>query len=73
MKEKMQPGSVGQGPNEPTQKQVEEWLKNDLLRCINMLDALYTDPDLLRSMATFMLGRLENAKMREELATQPQE
>lgn len=73
MKEKIPSDFVGQGPNEPTQKQVEEWLKNDLARCIHMLDAIYSDPDLLSSMATFMLGRLENAKMREELATQPQE
>lgn len=44
---------------------VEKWLKNDLAKCISCLNAIYSDPDLLRSVATFMLGRMNNAKAHE--------
>lgn len=77
MKEKIPSDFVGQGPNEsipsPTIPQIEEFLKNDIVRCMHMLDAIYSDPDLLHSMAIFMHGRLENAKMKKELANQPVE
>lgn len=52
-----------------TLKQVKEWTKNDVARCLSFLNAIYSDPDLIDHIATFMYGRLQNdleRKRREE-------
>jgi len=41
--------------------QVEAYLKKDLSVAVSCLDAIYRDPDLLRSMAVFLHGRYMNA------------
>jgi len=46
-----------------TLDQVEKYLVKDIAVAISCLSAIQSDPDLLRSMAAFMLGRLENSKM----------
>lgn len=51
-------------------KQVVEFLKRDLDGIVNLAHALRSDPDLLDHLATFMLGRLENARHKEQLAAQ---
>lgn len=58
------PGAAqGAAPVEPpTIDQVEAWMKKDMACAISLLNALYSDPDMLRSIATFMMGRFSNAK-----------
>lgn len=51
----------------PTIAQVEKWLSKDLSVAINCLHAIHSDPDLLRSVATFMHGRLLNDKLKKEV------
>lgn len=41
---------------------VTKWLKKDIASSISLLNAVYTDPDLMDHIATFMLGRFENAR-----------
>lgn len=66
--------NVPQGGKSPVESSeinlatVEKWLKNDLAKAISCLNAIYSDPDLLRSVSTFMLGRMNNAKLHQEAA-----
>jgi len=41
---------------------VQEWMKRDISFAISLLNAIYSDPDLMESVAHFMLGRLNNSK-----------
>lgn len=43
-----------------TLKQVEDWTKVDLSMCISFLNAIHSDPDLLKQVASWMHGRLQN-------------
>lgn len=43
-------------------EQVRKWLKKDLAMAISCLNAVYTDPDLIESVAVFMMGRMTNDK-----------
>lgn len=61
-----QKGSETQGVTDLTLDQVKTWLKNDLQRAIGCLNAIYSDPDLMESVAIFMLGRLQNSQAKEE-------
>lgn len=54
----------------PKVKEVEEWLLRDVRQCINFLNVINTDPDLRRSMATWMLGRMQNKRNQEALKNQ---
>lgn len=47
--------------------QVKEFLKKDLAACLNMLEAIYRDEDMLDLLATVMLGKFQNAKHLKEL------
>lgn len=46
---------------------VAKWLKKDLGIALALLDALYSDQDMLLNMAVFMQGRYMNAKNQEKL------
>lgn len=63
-------GAVDQEIKPPSIDEVEKWLKRDLNTCLHMLEAIYRDPDLLRSMATFMAGRMENNLLKKSLENQ---
>lgn len=54
----------------PTQKQIKEWLKRDLQMSIHVLDAIYTDQDLLEMVSAHMYGRMMNYRHKEELKNQ---
>lgn len=54
----------------PTLGQVKEFLKNDLGKCIALLDAIYEDPNTMDNLAEFLLGRFTNALEQEELKKQ---
>lgn len=62
-------GTAAQGADRPIpdHDDVKRSIKRDLGSCIALLNAVNTDEDLLNQMATFILGRLENARMAEEL------
>jgi len=45
---------------------VEKWIKTDLGFALNLLNAIYTDPDMMASLAGFMLGRVQNAKLKKQ-------
>lgn len=49
---------------EMTQDQIKSWLKKDLAVAISCLNAIHSDPDMLESLAAFMLGRVKNAKQK---------
>lgn len=66
-KQKTQPIS----PGEFTVDQIQDLLKRDLNVAIRCLDAVYKDPDLLRQMAIFMHGRLENHFAQQQLSNAP--
>lgn len=59
-------GVPGQGPETPQLKEappietIEKWVKDDITRCMNLLNALATDKELRLHLATFMQGRLTN-------------
>lgn len=65
-------GKEAQGAELPTltQPDIVRWLKRDLPTAINCLDAIYSDPDMLDALATFMHGRYMNSKHKEELKKQ---
>lgn len=65
-------GKEAQGAELPllTQQDVVRMLKRDLPMAINCLDAIYSDPDLLESLATFMHGRYMNNLNKQELEKQ---
>lgn len=43
-------------------EKIKEWLKHDLGAAISCLNAIYSDPPMLDSLAEFMYGRFSNAK-----------
>lgn len=65
-------GKEAQGAELPllTQADVVRMLKRDLPMAINCLDAIYSDPDMLESLATFMYGRYMNNRNKQELEKQ---
>lgn len=46
---------------------VAKWLKKDIGVALALLNALYSDDDLLLNMAVFLQGRYMNAKNQEKL------
>lgn len=64
-------GSSAQGVDEPiTVKTIEGYLKKDLQVAISCLEAMHSDPDLLRAMADFMHGRYLNNLNKKEVEKQ---
>lgn len=59
---KVEEQAQGAGPQsvEVTLDLVEKWLKHDLGAAISCLNAIHSDPDMLKSVATFMYGRFVN-------------
>lgn len=53
---------------EPTVEKVLEYLKKDLSVAIACLNAMYSDPDLLHSLAIWMHGRWTNSKHLPEVS-----
>jgi len=66
------PAQGAQAVSEISVGTIEGYLKKDLSIALNCLDAIYRDPDLLRSMAEFMHGRFMNAKNAEQAQQQAQ-
>jgi len=50
-----------------TVETVEKYLIKDISVAISCLNAIQSDPDLLRYMATFMLGRMTNHQAHENV------
>lgn len=69
---KTENGQSVQGTEQPLPKlkDVEAWIQKDTQMCVNFLNAIATDPDLRRSMATWMLGRMQNQRNQEALKKQ---
>lgn len=63
----------GAGTPQIDKNKIKEWMKRDLGFAINLLNAIYSDPDMCDALAEFMIGRFENAKAKEELAKQKSE
>lgn len=64
-------GSVADAINQlpiPTIGDIEKWLVEDIARAVTLLNALHTDFELRRHMATFMQGRIINARTKAEQA-----
>jgi len=62
----------GQSPDsqdvdEMPAEKVAEWLKRDIGVALTLLNALYSDWDMLVNMAVFLQGRYTNAKNQEKL------
>lgn len=55
---------------EINKKNIGQWLKRDLSSAISLLNALYSDPDLLDQITVFMLGRIENQKLKDTHKTE---
>lgn len=51
-------------------KEIRIAVKHDLGAAIRFLDAIYSDPDLLESVAVFMKGRLDNYRHAKALKAQ---
>lgn len=45
-----------------TQELIVKYLNRDLSVAISCLTAIQSDPDLMESLATFMLGRVQNSQ-----------
>lgn len=49
-------------PGVPDVQELERRVKNDLVSAISLLNAIYSDPDLLVDVCHFIRGRLINAE-----------
>lgn len=47
-------------PTPPDAQTVREWAKKDIGLAIGVLNAIYSDPDLLNSVADWIHGRIMN-------------
>lgn len=56
-----------QAIDEMPAEKVAEWIKKDIGVALALLNALYTDQDMLVNMATFLQGRYINAKNQERM------
>lgn len=67
MKKEQQTEQNAQGSVDvPNKKVIETWMKKDLGNAIALLNAIYSDPDLLEVMAGFMQGRMINSEMKKQ-------
>lgn len=78
MKKEMHNGVEAQGAETqavevPTIEKIEGYLRKDLGVAIKCLEAIHSDPDLIRSMATFLMGRFENHLLKKEVGNKPVE
>lgn len=64
-------GAGSQKVATPSIEVVEKWLASDLRACISMLNAIYTDKDLLHQVAVWFNGRVNNAANRPDPAQMP--
>lgn len=69
--EKVVDSAQGADTQEVQVPQVKEWLKRDLSLALHVLEAVYSDPDLMDQVAVFMAGRIQNAKNRKAQAPLP--
>lgn len=56
-----------QAVDEMPVERVAEWIKKDIGVALALLNALYTDQDMLLNMASFLQGRYMNAKNQDKL------
>lgn len=47
---------------------IEKWISKDISVCLSLLNAINTDKDLRRMMATFLKGRFNNAQQKQDPA-----
>lgn len=57
-----------QGIEDIPSDDVAKWIKKDIGVALSLLQALYSDADMLRSMAEFLQGRYLNQKEKERNA-----
>jgi hypothetical protein len=60
-KQKVAPSTQGVEGKEFSQKEVFEFVQRDLRACLQFLQAIYSDPDCMDSVAKFIHGRHVNA------------
>lgn len=55
-----------QGAEVVDREKVGKWLKHDIAVAISILNAIHSDPDLMRLVGDFLYGRIENSRVTQE-------